>query len=96
MYRLVCVSSSEERMQDATCSILAGGFDEWSTAETTLSRWLEIHYPEASFDGERRCWWVAEEDGPVHCVFIDPWGIPQRPLATPTSDLSTPQDAASA
>ncbi len=79
VYHIVRVSGrSSTRFDQGSRAVIASGFLNASEARESAFRWVDRHFPDATYQAETGQWWVRDEDGSVHLFSIEPNGASGR------------------
>jgi hypothetical protein len=75
VYHIVRVSGrSPTRLDRHSRAVIASGFLNASEARESAFRWVDRHFPDATYQPERGQWWVKDEEGSIHLFSIEPNG----------------------
>ena len=79
VYHIVRVSgSSSTRLDKQSRAVIASGFLNASEARESAFRWVDRHFPDATYQPDRGQWWVKDDGGEVHLFSIEPTGPEAR------------------
>jgi hypothetical protein len=75
VYHIVRTSgSSPARLDKKSRAVIAAGFLNASEARESAFRWVDRHFPDATYRPASGHWWVRDDDGLIHLFSVEPTG----------------------